>query len=158
MGLQLTGPLRCGACGKPRGITHACSPGRRRRRRTTLANPVAWTCGTCGTARGLRHTCTIRSDFRARKRAAKRKAATAERRRKRKAAAARRAARRKQAAADRRARDRARKAAARKAGSPRARSGDSHEPGACGDRDCPRYGCKAYWLGMDNCPMPHEGE
>jgi hypothetical protein len=154
MGLKLGGPLRCGACGKPRGITHLCSPGSRRRRRTTLANPVAWTCGTCGAPRGLRHTCRQRTDFKARKR----QAATAEKRRKRKAATAARAARRKEAAAARRARDRARKSAAkRRPARPRPR-GDSHEPGTCGNRDCPRYGCKAYWAGMDNCPGPHEGE
>jgi hypothetical protein len=155
MGLKLTGVLRCGACGKPRGLTHVCAPGRRRRQRTTLRNPVTWTCATCGKPRGLQHACTIRSDFKARKR----KAATAERRRRRKAAASRRTARRKQAAADRRARDRARKQAAKaRPRKPRARSGDSHEPGTCGNRDCPKYGCKAYWQGMDNCPGPHEGD
>jgi hypothetical protein len=129
-------------------------PGRRRGGRTTLQNPVAWECRTCGQPRGLRHTCRARSDFRARKR----KAATAERRRKRKAAATARTARRKQAAADRRARDRARKKAAK--GSPRTSRprGESHEPGTCGDRDCPRYGCKNYWQGMDDCPGPHEGD
>lgn len=156
MGLKLTGPLRCGACGKPRGLgTHVCSPGRRRRRRTALRSPVAWDCGTCGKPRGLRHTCTQRTDFKARRR----KQATEERRRRRKAAAARRAARRKQAAADRRARDRARKQAAK--GKPKAAPrprGESHEPGTCGNRDCPKYGCKAYWQGMADCLGPHEGE
>src|SRR5450756_2006507 len=153
MGLKLRGVLRCGACGKPRGLgVHVCAPGRRRHRRTALRNPVAWECGTCRKPRGLRHTCSQRSDFKARKR----KAATADRRRKRKAAAAARAARRKQAAADRRARDRARKTAAKtKPGKPRARSGDAHEPGTCGDPDCLKYGCKAYWLGMANCSRPH---
>jgi hypothetical protein len=155
MGLKLTGALRCGACGKSRGIgAHLCQPGRRRRRRTTLRNPVTWECGSCHQPRGLRHSCGNRGDFRKRKRLA----ATAERRRKRKAAAARRAARRKEAAAARRARERARKAAAKtwpRASRPR---GESHEPGTCSNRDCPKYGCKAYWQGMDNCPGPHEGE
>lgn len=115
---------------------------------------LQWTCGTCGQPRGVRHTCRQRTDFKARKQ----KAATAERRRKRKAVRERQAARRKQAAADRRARDRARKAAAK--GRPRtSRSrGESHEPGTCGNRDCPKYGCAAYWRGMDDCPGPHEGE
>lgn len=155
MGLKLQGVLRCGACGKPRGLgSHLCKPGARRRRRTTLRNPVEWECGTCHQPRGLRHTCTQRSDFRARKR----KAATAERRRKRKITAAARAARRKRAAAERRVRERARRKAAK--GRPRASRprGDGHEPGTCGNRECPKYGCKAYWAGMDNCPGPHEGE
>jgi hypothetical protein len=102
----------------------------------------------------VRHACSQRSDFKARKR----KAAAAAKRAKKKAAAAARAARRKRAAAERRARDRVRKQAAKsrpRASRPR---GDAHEPGACGDRDCPKYGCKAYWAGMENCPGPHEGE
>jgi hypothetical protein len=155
MGLKLRGALRCGACGKPRGLgTHVCTPGRRRRQRTTLQNPVAWECRTCHQPRGLRHTCRARSDFRARKR----KAATAERRRKRKAAATARTARRKQAAADRRARDRARRQAAKSRPRTSRPRGESHEPGTCGNRECPKYGCKAYWQGMENCPGPHEGE
>jgi hypothetical protein len=155
MGFKLQGALRCGACGKPRGLgTHLCSPGKRRRRRTTLTNPVAWECGRCRQPRGLRHTCQVRSDFKARKR----KAATEDRRRKRKVQAAARAARRKQAAADRRARARARKQAAKSKPRPARPRGESHEPGTCGNRDCPKYGCKAYWAGMDNCPGPHEGE
>ena len=154
MGLKLQGALHCGACGKPRGLTHVCSPGKRRRRRTTLGNPVAWTCGTCGAPRGLRHTCRVRSDFKARKR----KAATAERRRKRKAATAARTARRKEAAAARRARDRARKQAAKSNPRPARPRGEGHEPGTCGNRECPKYGCKAYWQGMADCLGPHEGE
>ena len=155
MGLKLEGALRCGACGKPRGLgVHLCSPGKRRRRRTTLRNPVTWECGTCGKPRGLRHTCTQRTDFKARRR----KQATEERRRKRKAVAARRAARRKQAAADRRARDRERKRAAKGKPRPARPRGDSHEPGTCGNRDCTKYGCKAYWQGMADCLGPHEGE
>jgi hypothetical protein len=155
MGLKLRGAFRCGACGKPLGLgTHLCAPGKRRRRRTTLQNPVTWECRTCRESRGLRHTCRQRSDFKARKR----KAATDERRRKRKATRDRQAARRKQAAADRRARDRARKRAAKGSPRPSRSRGDSHEPGSCGDPDCPKYGCKAYWEGVDNCPRLHEGE
>ena len=154
MGLKLQGVLRCGACGKRRGLgSHLCSPGKRRRRRTALQNPVTWECGTCRKPRGLVHTCAPGSDFKARKR----KAATAERRSRRKAVAARRAERRRLAAAQRRARDKARKAlGSRRPGPPRQR-GDSHEPGTCGDRDCPKYGCRSYWQGMADCPMPHGG-
>ena len=154
MGLKLSGVLRCGACGKPRGLgLHLCYPGARRRRRTTLRNPVTWECGTCRKPRGLRHTCSQRTDFKARRR----KANSEAKRLKRRAAAAARAARRKQAAADRRARNRARKKAAK--GKPRSTRprGDSHEPGACGDRACERYRCQVYWRGMDDCPYPHEG-
>jgi len=157
MGLKLRGALRCGACGKPRGLgTHLCSPGGRRRRRTRPQNPVTWECSTCHKTRGLRHTCVVRTDFKKRKRAAARKAATAERQRKRKAVAAKRAERRRLAAAQRRARDKARKALNKRTPRSRPRS-DGHEPGTCGDRDCPKYGCRAYWQGMADCPMPHGG-
>jgi hypothetical protein len=157
MGLKLRGAVRCGRCGKPRGITHTCVTswaGRGRSQRPRLQSPVTWECPSCGRKRGVLHNCAPGSDFRKRRR----DAATAERRRKRKAARERQAARRKQAAADRRARDRARKAAVK--GRPRtSRSrGESHEPGTCGDRDCQRYGCKAYWRGVDDCPRLHEGE
>lgn len=147
MGLKLTGPFRCGACGKPRGLgTHLCSPGRRKRRQTSLRNPVTWECRTCGKPRGLRHTCRQPSDFKKRRR----RQATEERRRKRRAVRERQVARRKQAAADRRARDRERKKAAKgKPKSPRPR-GESHEPGSCGNKECPKYGCKAYWKGVED--------
>ena len=36
--------------------------------------------------------------------------------------------------------------------------GATLEPGTCGNRDCPKYGCKAYWQGMADCLGPHEGE
>ena len=65
---------------------------------------------------------------------------------------AKRKARKQRAAPERRARDKARRAAAgKKPRSPRPR-GDSHEPGTCGDRDCPKFGCKAYWQGMADSP------
>lgn len=152
MGLKLRGVIRCGRCRQPRGIRHTC-PARfgTRTRRHKVQSPVTWECPHCRKPRGVAHKCGNRGDFRKRKR----KAATADRRRKRKAVAAKRTARRKQAQADRRARDKARKAAKRKPRQPRPR-GDSHEPGTCGDRDCPRYGCKSYWQGMDNCPLPHQ--
>src|ERR1700728_2878971 len=110
MGLKWRGVVRCGSCGKPRGLgSHLCNPGRRKRRRSTLQNPVRWECSTCGKERGLRHTCHQKSDFKSRKR----KHATAERQRKRRAkrraTRERHAARRKQAAAGRRERAKARK-------------------------------------------------
>jgi hypothetical protein len=155
MGLRLGGVLQCGACGKPRGLgTHVCSPGARRRRRSSLRNPVGWECRTCHQSRGLRHTCSQKSDFKARRR----KSATDEKRRKRRAAAAARAARRKQVAADRRARDRARKKAAKRTPRSSRPRGDSHEPGSCGNHDCENYRCRIYWRGMDDCPIPHQGE
>ena len=75
-----------------------------------------------------------------------------------KAAALARAQRRKEKAAERRVRERARKQAAKTRPRTTRPRGDSHEPGACGNRDCPKYGCVAYWRGQDNCPIPHEGE
>jgi hypothetical protein len=157
MGVKLGGGLlKCGTCGKPRGITHTCvtsALSRRRKTRTKLQPRITVTCTTCGKVRGIAHTCGNAGDFKARRR----KHATAERRRKRKAATARRAARRRQAAAERRAREKARKPAARvRQSRPR---GDSHEPGTCGDGpECPRYGCKSYWQGMADCPGPHGSE
>jgi hypothetical protein len=156
MGVKLGGGLlKCGTCGKSRGITHTCltrATRRPRKTRTRLRPRLTVTCTTCGKVRGISHTCAPKSDFKARRR----KQATAEKRRKRKAAAARRAARRRQAAAERRAREKARKPAARSR--PSRPRGDSHEPGTCGDQDCPRFGCKAYWAGMADCPGPHGSE
>lgn len=158
MGLKLRGVIRCGACGKPRGLgTHLCNPGSRRRRRHRAQNPVTWECSRCHKTRGLRHTCVIRTDFKQRKRAAVRRRATAERQRKRKVVAARRAERRKRAAAERRAREKARRSAAKRRPRPSRPRGDAHEPGSCGDMDCPRYGCKAFFEGMFMCPRPHGG-
>ena len=154
MGVKLRGVIRCGRCGNPRGIGHTCvARFGARTRRHKVQTPVTWECSGCGKTRGLRHTCTPKSDFKARRR----QAATRGRQQKRKAVRARQAARRRTAAADRRHRERARKATARKR-APRARPrGDSHEPGTCGDQDCPRFGCKSYWAGLAACPGPHEG-
>lgn len=117
---------------------------------------VSVKCQACGKryANPLAHTCSQRTDFKARKR----RAAAAERRRKRKAARERQAARRRQAAAERRERDKARKQAARRGPRSSRPRGDGHEPGTCGNRDCPKYGCKAYWRGVTDCPRPHEGD
>jgi hypothetical protein len=143
MGLKLRGVLRCGACGKPRGLgTHLCNPGRRKRRRGTLQNPVTWECSACGKKRGLVHTCHPKSDFKARRR----KQATAERRRKRKATRARQAARRRETAANRRARERDRRKKA-KTRTPRPRP-PAHDYHVCGDEDCGKYGCTAYREGV----------
>lgn len=122
-----------------------------------IQSPVQWICPRCGKSRGLTHTCRIKTDFKKRKRAAARKAATAERRLKRQAVRARQAARRRQAAAERRARTRASKQLTTRTSGPSRPRGDSHEPGTCGDRDCPRYGCKSYFQGMEDCPLEHAG-
>lgn len=161
MGLRLSGGLlRCGSCGKryTNPLRHVCvtrADSRRRRTRTRLATPkLTWECGRCGKPRGARHTCIVRSDFKARKRRHERQAATAVRRRKREAARSRererrqlvrqrQAERRRRAAAERRTRDRARKAAAPRI-SPRPRNGNSHDPAACSDPDCQRYGCMQF--------------
>ncbi len=159
MGLKWRGVIRCGACGKPRGLgTHLCNPGSRKRRRHRAQNPVTWVCPRCGKPRGLRHLCHPKSDFKARKRKQATRRRQAERKRKRQAASARRTERRKRAAAERRAREKARRQAAKRRTAPSRRGGDSHEPGTCGDMDCPRYGCKAYFDGMFNCPRPHGGD
>ena len=128
---------------------------RKRSRRPGLQSPVTW--GVLVVRQAARRraaSCTPKSDFKARKR----QAAADEKRRKRKAVRERKAARRRHAAAERRAREKARRRAAK--GKPRSSRprGESHEPGTCGDRDCQRYGCKAYWRGVDDCPRLHEGE
>jgi len=158
MGLKLRGVIRCGRCGKPRGIRHTCVRRIGRKSRAhKVQNPVTWECPACGKPRGLRHTCSVRTDFRARKRQQATRRKQDERRRRRQAAAGRRRERRRQAAAERRARDRERKRSARtRTSSPRPR-GDRHEPGTCGDRDCQKYACRAYWQGMADCPGPHDG-
>jgi hypothetical protein len=61
-------------------------------------------------------------------------------------------------AADRRARDRARKKAAKSRPRTSRPRGESHEPGTCGNRECQKYGCRAYWQGMDDCPRLHVDE
>lgn len=104
------------------------------------------TCSTCDRVRGFRHTCAPKSDFKGRRR----KQETARKR-------AKRTARRKQAAADRRAPDKVRKAVKGTRSRPPRPRAESHEPGTCGDRECPKFGCKAYWAGMADCPGPHDG-
>jgi hypothetical protein len=152
MGLKLRGVIRCGRCGKSRGITHTCVSTRRKTRRHRMQALVEWTCSRCGKRRGVAHTCVIRTDFKARRR----KQAAAERRRKRQVAAAKRKLRRQLTAADRKARDRARKhSAKRRTSAPPRPRGGTHEPGTCGDQDCPKYGCQAYFEGMTDCPREH---
>lgn len=168
MGLKLRGPLRCGTCGKPRGITHTCitSATSRRRRRTRAHSPVVWECASCGKPRGLRHTCHIKTDFKKRKRQQEtterqrkrrdvRRRQAERRKLKRQETRRRQAERRKRAAAERRARERERRKAARKTARPVRPRGESHEPGSCGNRDCEKYRCTVYFRGMDACPLPH---
>jgi len=152
--------VRCGRCGKPRGLRHTCvvrMDSRRKPGRIRVAPKATVTCGTCGKPRGLTHTCTVRTDFKQRKTAAarrhtaernraKRKAAAAERRRKaaEAASAKRRAAadRKRKAAADRA--ERRKTAAALRTGTtvPAARTrAGQHDYRACTDGHCEKPYC-----------------
>jgi hypothetical protein len=142
MGLKLRGLIRCGRCGKryTNPFSHTCvvnNATRRRRTPTKVTNPVTWECRTCHKTRGPIHTCTIKTDFKKRRRKQARAEATAKRR-----------ARRRKAAGERKARERARKKTPRSMPGPGRRTGDSHEPGACGDQNCPKYGCRAFFEGF----------
>jgi hypothetical protein len=68
--------VKCGRCGKPRGLTHTCHSQRRAPARAKLAPKARVTskCGTCGKAvtNPLTHTCAVKTDFRKRAAAAKR--------------------------------------------------------------------------------------
>ena len=135
MGLKLRGVVRCGTCGKPRGIRHTCvtsATSRRRRTRSRVHSPVVWSCGQCGKERGINHTCRVSTDFKKRKR---------------------RKERRQRIADERKIRDRKRKQSAwpgSRSSSPNRSRGSAHEPGTCGDRECPKYGCVSYWRGWDD--------
>jgi hypothetical protein len=162
--------LRCGKCGKPAPLfgSHACNG--RRSGRTRIQPTIGFgTCPACGKPRGnpLTHTCTVSTDFKARKRSAERKAATA---RKRAAAADKRkrgSERRKAQAAARRAKEaerrklaiarvKAREAAKRKAAVERAKAQatakataprqarPAHDYRTCTDDTCRRYACVAW--------------
>ncbi|WP_338741940.1 hypothetical protein [Actinomadura luteofluorescens] len=147
--------LKCGRCGKPRGLTHTCVTRMDRRTKpgkTRLKPRVTATCRTCGKPRGLNHTCRISTDFKKRKAAAARREA-AERKR-------RQAARRKAAAAARRKNTtKPRKPTATKptakttngkttpAKVPAGKTGAgkaTHDYRTCNDTDCPRYACQAW--------------
>ena len=104
--------VRCGGCGKPRGVRHTCVRRLGRRPQRTRVKPqVRVRCGTCGQRRtpfGV-HTCA--TDFNARKRrhaTARRRAreAAARRQRREREAAGRRARRERETEARRRRRDR----------------------------------------------------
>lgn len=128
--------LRCGKCGKPRGLRHhVCAGGRRGRDR--LRVKAAFECGRCRKkiSNPFTHTCSIRSDFAKRKRKADRQAKAKVRRDKRKQRADDARAKRKTA-------DRQRKAAtAARRRKPRA---SPHNPRTCRDEDCQRYPCRLY--------------
>jgi hypothetical protein len=149
--------LRCGKCGKPfnpLGAAHVCNGGRKGRTRLSPAVSLG-NCPKCGRPRGnpLTHTCTVRTDFKARQRAAERQAAADKR--KAKAAAKRRAEaeRRKAATARRRAREAARRKAARdrrkaaadaKRKAPARPAKPPHDYRTCTDDTCRRYACLAW--------------
>jgi membrane protein involved in colicin uptake len=128
------------------------------------ASQATITCGTCGKryTNPLTHTCTVKTDYRKRQAAEKRRQATAVRRRKaaEKRAAAR--ARRKAAADRRKAAAAARRKTAAKPRTPGARPAASkHDYRTCRDEECERYACTVYRIGHEDgihdCPLPHGG-
>jgi hypothetical protein len=146
--------LRCGKCGKgfnPFGAAHVCNGGRKGRTRVKPTLSLG-DCPKCGRPRGnpLTHTCTVKTDFKARQRAADRQAAADKR--KAKAAAKRRAEaeRRKAATARRRAKEAARRKATRdrrKAAADAKRKTPArppHDYRTCTDPHCRRYACLAW--------------
>lgn len=143
--------LKCGRCGKPRGLMHTCVTRMDRKRKpgkTRLKPRVTVTCGTCGKPRGINHTCRISTDFKKRKAAAERRQAAERKRRqaaRRKAAAAARRTNtsgkpRKPAPAKNPAKPTAGKAGAGRTGAAKA----AHDYRTCTDTDCPRYACQAW--------------
>jgi hypothetical protein len=104
--------VRCGGCGKPRGIRHTCVRRLGRRpQRTRLKPQVRVRCGQCGQRRTPFGAHLCRTDFKKRKRrhvAARRRAReqAARRRRRAKETAARQARRRREAEARKRRRER----------------------------------------------------
>ena len=155
MGVKLGGGLlRCGTCGKPRGITHTCvtrATSRRRKTRTKLQPRLTVTCTTCN--RVPRHPAHVPPEIRLQGPQAQagdgRAAAKAQGRRRR---AARPGASRPPpsgASEPRPARPRRRAPAASAPARRRPRAGDMRQPGL------PQFGCKAYWQGMADCPGPH---
>lgn len=144
---------RCGRCGKPRSLHHACAG--RRRGRDRLKAGVSFSCPSCGkqVPNLLAHTCSTRSDWAKRRAAAKRAERAAERKRKRKAAAARKRARareRRRKAAELR-KERLAEAAAKRKARDRGQSHDRtrHDYETCPDPYCTRYGCRVYREGRE---------
>lgn len=152
MGLKIQ-VIKCGRCGKPRGLIHTCVTRMDRKRKpgkTKIKPRVTATCRRCGRSytNPLKHTCVIRTDFKKRKAAAERQ---------------RRAAAKRKAAAERRRR--------KAPTAPR----QQHDYRTCTDTDCRRYACVAwkealaeghatglrdgyeqgYEAGIDACPRPH---
>jgi hypothetical protein len=142
--------LRCGKCGKgfnPFGAAHVCNGGRKGRTRVKPTVSLG-NCPKCGRPRGnpLTHTCTVKTDFKARQRAAERKAKAAAKRRaeaeRRKAATARRRA--KEAARRKAERDRRKAAAEAKRKPPARPAKPAHDYRSCTDPGCRRYACLAW--------------
>lgn len=122
MGLKIQ-VIKCGRCGKPRGLAHTCitrMDRKRKRGKTKIKPRVTATCRRCGKPRGLNHTCVIRTDFK------KRKAAAERQRRKAEAAAKRKAA------------------AQRRRTTNQATARQRHDYRTCTDTDCGRYACLAW--------------
>jgi hypothetical protein len=146
----------CGRCGKPRGLHHLCTGGKKGRDRIGLRVALKFTCPSCGaqTASLLTHTCVKRTDFRKLRAAQQRRERAEDRKRKRRAAAARKRARlreRKRQAAERRRQQRQETAKARKAAA-RNRTHDKqrHEHRECADPYCAKYQCRIYREGQED--------
>lgn len=149
--------LRCGKCGKPVNpfTSHACSGRRGGRTRLAPSMSLGGKCPECGKRRGnpLTHTCTVTTDFKARKRAAERKAATAARKARADAKRKADAERRKAATKRRRAREAARRkaiadqrkaATAARRPAPARPARPAHDYRTCTDPECRRYACLAW--------------
>jgi hypothetical protein len=129
---------KCGRCGKPytNPLTHVCVTRIGRRPAKTRIRPrVTRDCPKCKrpVTNPLTHVCKVRTDFRKRLAAEKKRKAAAKRAKARKAAAAKRA--------------RSRPAA------------QKHDYRACRDVECTRSACVAFKegfeFGVESCPLPH---
>lgn len=124
--------VKCGRCGKPRGVFHVCVTRMGRRPGRTRIRPrITRDCPKCRrpVTNPLTHVCKTQTSF------------------KRKAAAAKKS----------RAQDRRRQAASvAKVGRARAGGGKQrHDYRTCKDQDCARVACVAYRDGLADCPLEH---
>lgn len=155
--------FHCTKCGADYRLTHTCVTSKAGPRRVRLKPRATRTCAGCGEeyTNPITHTCVIKTDYKKRLAAAKRKAKTAARAEKKRQRKQTAAARRKDAARRRKAAAKARKTAARTAPpTPRAR----HDYRLCylrRDDECTLWVCRVYregiQHGIDTCPRPHEG-
>lgn len=158
------GLIRCGRCGQrySNPLNHVCTGRRRGRTKVKPKLSLVTRCSSCGKQASLTHVCSNRGDFASRQRAAKRKAAAAERKKKRATQRAKvnerignarraerhranqRVARERERSAQRVKLARAKVRPARKPGRPR------HDYRNCRDADCERVACEAYREGVED--------